>query len=38
VKHAQAQQRQLTETVSNVVVGFLGRNSDPSPGRRVDRT
>ncbi|KAJ6455814.1 high-temperature-induced dauer-formation protein-domain-containing protein [Mycena sanguinolenta] len=32
VKHAPTQQRQLTEAVSNVVGGFLGRtNSDPRP-------
>jgi hypothetical protein len=36
VKHAQVQQRQITETVSNVVGGFLGRtnSSDSFAGGR----
>ena len=40
VKHAQVQQRQLTETVTSVVGGFLGRNADPATvgGRRTGRT
>jgi len=36
VKHAQAQQRQITETVSSVVGGLLGRNPD-SPQRGGQR-
>ena len=36
VKHPPAQQRQLTEAVSNVVGGFLGRtNSETSLGRQT---
>ncbi|KAI5899994.1 uncharacterized protein SCHCODRAFT_02025788 [Schizophyllum commune H4-8] len=36
VKHTPAQQRQLTEAVSNVVGGFLGRtNSETSLGRQA---
>lgn len=35
VKHAQAHQRQITETVTNVVGGLLGRTeSSQSVGRR----
>lgn len=38
VKHTQTQQRQISETVTNVVGGFFGRGQD-SPGRpRGDRT
>jgi len=38
VKHTQTQQRQITETVTNVVGGFFGRGQE-SPGRpRGDRT
>ncbi|KAF4576865.1 hypothetical protein EYR36_000537 [Pleurotus pulmonarius] len=34
VKHTQAQQRQITEAVSNVVGGIWGRNSDATIGRQ----
>lgn len=39
VKHAQAQQRQIAETVTNVVGGFLGRNAESATGggRRTGR-
>ncbi|KAF8803522.1 hypothetical protein BYT27DRAFT_7195356 [Phlegmacium glaucopus] len=34
VKHTQSQQRQITETVSNVVGGFLRRTSDATQSRQ----
>jgi len=34
VKHAQSQQRQITETVTSVVGGLLGRGSDSSHATR----
>jgi hypothetical protein len=38
VKHTQTHQRQITETVTNVVGGFFGRSSDSVAGRpRGDR-
>jgi len=38
VKHTQTHQRQITETVTNVVGGFFGRNSESLAGRpRGDR-
>lgn len=35
VKHAQSQQRQITNAVSHVVGGFLRRNSDGPQNRRA---
>lgn len=34
VKHTQTQQRQITDTVSNVVGGFLRRTSDATQARQ----